>query len=146
MPAKKHWLMNRRINRISPSARECTCGVHREKHYFSVRKFCNRIVTIDVFAHAAAKLLVYRRVHPAQVLIVVTVLGIFPACRSAGRSCTLCAKLDVNGWTARSDSRLRTRSTERREVLALFLFVRPANDRSGYPVLVYRSAFQASSP
>jgi len=60
-------------------------------------------------------------------------------------SLALCATLHLNDRTARSDRRLRASIAYYRRCLALLLFVRHANDRSGHPFLVCRSAFQASS-
>ena len=60
-------------------------------------------------------------------------------------SLALCATLHLNDRTARSDRRLRAPIAHCRRCLALLLFVRHANDRSGYPFLACRSAFQASS-
>jgi hypothetical protein len=60
-------------------------------------------------------------------------------------SLALCATLHLNDRAARSDRRLRASIAHYRRCLALLLFVRHANDRGGYPFLVYGSAFQASS-
>ena len=60
-------------------------------------------------------------------------------------SLALCATLHLNDRTARSDRRLGASIAHYRRCLALLLFVRHANDRSGHPFLACRSAFQASS-
>jgi len=60
-------------------------------------------------------------------------------------SLALCATLHLNDRAARSDRRIRASIAHYPRCLALLLFVCHANDRSGYPFLVCRSAFQAGS-